>query len=260
MLKKCLIALAIISMLAGSVAQAHPSWGVTTAMAYDWAKKKASVDVYIKVVRWAKIYTKYAVVLTQQQDGSFCGCTWIQVCCNFKNLRIDAKLVLSDTDNVNNLAEKWFLAMLYAAGEDGPLDLDNPPTGVPCVGQQYVQVIGKGPAVVDKATMVLAGPHLTGSLAYVQLCVKAMGVDPQAMEFMCDPSLGSKANIRRVATVKLTYYPNDPPSACDWAESFTNDPAGYEYESGLPNVPGGIPNGDGQKHDLPASPNPGTSV
>jgi len=253
MTRKCLIALAVIALSFGSIAQAHPMWqyGVTTVIIYDWAKKTQTVDVYIKVVRWAQIYTRYAVVMTQQTDGTFCGCTWVQVCVNFPNLRIDASLALDETDSQEDLADKWHLALGYF-GDTGPRDpdMENAPDLPSCVAQQYTQVIGPG-AITDKATMLLAGPHLTGSLAYVALCVKAEGVDPQAMQFLDNDV--DKANIRKIGTVTLTYYPNDPPTDSDWGTSITGIdaiPADLGDDPWNPNGP--APNGDGSDHGIPA--------
>jgi hypothetical protein len=46
----------------------------------------------------------------------------------------------------------------------------------------------------------------------MHLCVRANCNDPQSAQFFPDDPM---ANVHKVATVVLTYYPNDPPGSAD---------------------------------------------
>jgi len=196
MTRKCLIALAVIALLAGSV-QAHPSWGVTTSMNWEWAKKAGpTIPVYMKIVRWADIYAQYPILLIQQSEGYFEGCTWLQVCNNFQNLRVDAVLVDLKVVKV----KEWWISLVEYPDEHAQKGA-TPPTATPAT--QYER---------DKTHEIVGAPNLSSALGWLHLCVKAVGVDPQSQEFDPDNPL---ENVKRVAEVELTMYPNDAPGASD---------------------------------------------
>lgn len=229
MTRKCLIALAILSMFAGSVAQADPAWGVTTAMVYEWAKKTTCpIIVYMKVVRWADIYGCRPILLIQQDKeaecwdvGDFVGCTWLKVCNNFANLRIDA--VLEDMKEIT--IRKWYVSLFHdPAWETTTRKGKNyPQEPFLCPWNQTRQGMwgelgggrdGKGSRGA-KTTVLIPGVHLSDSLAWLRLCVKAKCNDPQSAMFDPDNPMN---NVKQVAVVKLTFYPNDPPGAADQAQ------------------------------------------
>lgn len=204
MIRKSLIALVILALFAGSV-QAHPAWGVTTSMNWEWAKKTTYVDVHIKIVRWAELAAKWAIVLVQQDDTSFEGCTWVEVCNNFRNLAVEAELV----NITENVAQNWYVSLIEVNSMHGDRRDGYNPEADGAIHPDPDYSGGKEARVVVDDTGRL---NLTGYHGWLSLCVKAEGVDPQAMEYNPD---NPQDNIRKVAEVLLTYYPDLPPSNAD---------------------------------------------
>jgi len=211
MIKKCLIALTILLMFGGSVAQAHPAWGVTTAMAYEWAKKEHQIQVYMKMVRWAELYVEYAVVIVQQSTvddgpagwaiGDFWGYTWIEVCNNFTDLRVEFEIA----PVVTHVAGTWSLSATASTYHGDGTQPGSPPTTL-------------NPWAENETTMVVDHPadpghvlNLTGNHGWIYLCVKATDVDPQGLEF--DPT---GETVMKAADIIVTYYPNLPPGPADF--------------------------------------------
>ncbi len=226
MAKKCLIALAIVSMFAGSVAQADPAWGVTTAMVYEWAKKSCEVSVYMKIVRWAQIYCCKPIFLIQMAEGNdsglwnegdFLGCGWVKVCNNFEHLQVDA--VLTPSQDV--YVQKWYLSIQEYTNEHTTLfSMDTPDDHpLPQWGSNASKNGASDSCLVDL-------PNLTGALGWLSICVRAQGVDAQSAQFFPDQPM---QNIKEVAKVKLTYYPADAPGIADlWWGAVASDPDGAQ--------------------------------
>lgn len=268
MIKKSLIVLTILLMLGGSVAQAHPAWGVTTAMAYEWAKKQHEVQVYMKMVRWAELYVEYAITVIQQiteepgtgidngwNVGDFVGCTWVEVCNNFYQLHVDAEIVPVPQ---NNVAEHWYLSLTESGYHGDRLDGFTPPA-TPATKKKWDE--DKTFEVVDDGldgdnNTIVDYLNLTHNHGWLYLCVKATNVDPQGLEF--DPT--NQNTIMLAATIQLTYYPELPPDVADFAH--TNIGTGDPFFDDRINDPdvywnadngggGGIPNGAGIPNQFP---------
>jgi len=229
MTRKCLIALTLIAVCSGPVL-ADPTWGVTTAMMWDWAEKSTTVDVYIKVVRWAELWVKWAVVLKQQNtntskyvSGDFYGGTWIEVCNNFSDLHIEADIApISPVDGTGaptgekNPVSTWFLSLTEYASMDGAAQPDPANMPDPAGMNAWGDPDGTASVVVDVDKTAGAGLNLTGNHGWVWLGVLATGVDPQGMMF--DPAGfdgTTNDNVRRVGLITLTYYPNLAPTSAD---------------------------------------------
>jgi len=181
MLKKSLIALALVAFL-GLPALAHEDWGYSVETIWHWDCKPASVNpipVKMKIVMWADVYWDNGdaadqIVIQQVDGGTFEGCGDFRVCVNFPGLKIKGEI--TETQNV---ADKWYLSI----DERGQ--------------KSYGGDNGKD-------EMVVPGVHLTGNNLPISICVKATGVDPQALEY----SMGS---LVQVAVVNLTLCPTINP-------------------------------------------------
>lgn len=98
MYRKCLIAIGTV-VLCMSTLYAHPNWGVTVMDGqYEWAKKTNTVQVLIRVEKWAKISLAEGedgiMFLSPEYSGSsiYSGCVSLDVLNNFKDFRILAEL------------------------------------------------------------------------------------------------------------------------------------------------------------------------
>jgi len=247
MTRKCLIVLTLIALFSGP-ALAHPTWGVTTAMMWDWAKKEYNVDVYIKVVRWADLYVEWAIVLVQQDadgarwaKGDFVGCTWIEVCNNFEQLKVDAEVINTE----EGLAQSWYVSLTESATHGDVNAPANAPANLkPFELNKTSEVVDDG-VDGDGGSLVL---NLTGSHGWLYLCVKATGVDPQKMAFDpagYDATTGVNQNVKKVAEVLLTYYPNLAPTGADADFGSVGSTSGSATDlgAGAWDPDGHIPNG-----------------
>lgn len=234
MTRKCLIALTVMALSFGSVAHAHPmwAWGVTTAVVYEWAKKECGpISVCMKVVRWADIYGCCRCLVLKQQatdngqywkSGDFVGCLWLKVCNNFVNLRIDAELIDSGSVRVR----KWYVSLVELPGVYTTKHDKNVPDNHPNPKWNRVRdgLWGELPGDLGytdggqfwddgaETTLLVPGVHLSDALGWLSLCARARGVDPQSAQFFPDDPM---ANVVEVATILLTFYPNDPPGDAD---------------------------------------------
>jgi hypothetical protein len=177
MLKKSLIALALVAFL-GLPALAHEDWGYSVETIWHWDCKPASVNpipVKMKIVMWADVYwdqDSHQIVIQQVDGGTFEGCANFKVCVNFPGLKIKGEI----TNKTSGVASKWYLSV--------GLRNDAPGYG----GDN------------GKDELLVPGVHLTGNNLPIKICVKATGVDPQALEY----SMGS---LVQVAVVNLTLCP-----------------------------------------------------
>ena len=179
MLKRSLIALALVAFI-GMPALAHPAWGYTTWMEWEWQVKTAScspIQVNLKVVRWADIYCidgDRTIDLVQVNGGTFEGCVDLILCNNFAPLKLMA-------------------AFSKAVGTGGS-------------SKYYVSLVYKGDARVyneNSTSLDVTVLHLTGAAgSTLELCVRATDVDPQYQPF------GTNIN---VGTVALTLVPVGAP-------------------------------------------------
>lgn len=180
MLKKSLIALALVAFL-GLPAMAHEDWGYSIETILHWDCKPASVNpipVKMKIVMWADVYWDQKdkqVVIVQTEGDTFVGCANLKVCVNFPGLKIKAEF----TETVD-VAKKWYLSLVPADQSDA-FGGDN-----------------------GKTELLVPGIHLSNANLKVRLCVKATGVDPQAMEY-------SHGELRQVGHVNLTLCPTGTP-------------------------------------------------
>ena len=220
MIRKCLIALAILSMFTGEVAQGHPGWGVTVVTEYEWAKKQHEVQVYMQMVRWAELYVELAITMVQQgpEDvgdngpglavGDFFGCTWIEVCNNFYDLMVEARIVPISGD----IAENWYLSLTESGYHSSDFSGDVPPqvpaTRKPWDENSTSEVVDDGEDGDNNTSVNYL--NLTGNHGWLHLCVKATGVDPQRLEF--DPG---SLDPQKAADIYLTYYPATAPGLAD---------------------------------------------
>jgi len=214
MTRKSIIALfAVIALFAGTV-QAHPPWDLQ----YAW-KAAGSVDVQMYVVRWAEIYgQENGILITQQDNGDFIGCTCLQVCVNFNFLRINAKfeaaqLVTSGTSpsGVGFKATAnagWYVSLsspyagtsptttiLNVGGHNAPSN-DTAFDGTNCA--TFLSSVYEK----DETSIVLANNSVAvGSNLPLALCVKAVDIDPQSQVY----TVGMKIP---VGTVILTMMPD----------------------------------------------------
>jgi len=182
MLKKSLIALALVAFL-GLPAMAHDDWGYSVETIFHWDCKPASVNpipVKMKIVMWADVYWDNGdaadqIVIVQTSGSTFEGCGNFRVCVNFPGLKIKGEIT-----EQQNVADKWYLS----------IGLRNDPAG-------YGGDNGKDELVVP-------GVHLTGNNLPIKICVKATGVDPQALEY-------THGQLVQVAVVNLTLCPTGTP-------------------------------------------------
>jgi hypothetical protein len=242
MTRKCLIVLTLIGLLTGTV-YADPGWGVTTAMYWDWAEKTHNVQVYMRMVRWADLYVEYAITIVQRTDsktgengwavGDFVGCTWIEVCNNFSNLHVDAKITPVAE---NNVAEHWYLMLTESGYHGDSLDGFTPPA-TPLNPKKWdenetFEVVDDGINGDNNAILSGTGElNLTHNHGWLRLCVKATGVDPQGLEF--DPT--NPNTTKHCADIVLTYYPDLPPDVADAASINIGSTDGDATELGSPN-------------------------
>ena len=175
MLKKSLIALALVAFL-GLPAMAHPNWGYSVETIWHWEVKHAlDVCVKIKVVRWADVYfadDKDKCLVLKQTDGDvFEDCIGLKVCNNFPGVKIMAKFVYTAGDP--KVADKYFVKL--SGG-------------------------GKTNEGENKTDIVVDDVHLSNNLMPLELCLRATGVDPQALDF-------TQGKEQEIGKVEITLVP-----------------------------------------------------
>jgi len=186
-------------------------------------------------------------MLTQQESdnglfwkaGDFVGCSWIKVCNNFVNLRVDGRLEATKLPNGDPVVKvkKWFISIVYApekgtttlASHDVPDQHPNPKWNLVRDGIWGELPGDDSPGQAGpwdysaKTTEVVEDVHLTGQLGWISLCARARGVDPQSAQFFPE---NPTANVVQAATIYLTYYPNDPPGPGDYAQAAVGSDGG----------------------------------
>jgi hypothetical protein len=156
MLKRSLIALALVAFI-GMPVMAHPAWGYTTWMSWEWQVKTAScspIQVNMKVVRWADIYCiegDRTIDLIQVNGATFEGCVDLILCNNFAPLKLMAAFSKNEGAGAN--------------------------------AKYYVSLVMKGDSPVyneNSTSLDITTLHLTGQAdSTLTLCVRVDNVDPQ---------------------------------------------------------------------------------
>lgn len=171
MLKKCLIALAIVAF-SGAPALAHQTWGygVTTTVVWEWDSKPGPpICVQMKVVMWADLYYEKTnkgvdikcLVLKQTQGNNFEGCINMFLCVNFAGIKVAAQYI-PDTDIVTTKDNKGYSISIVEA-----------PNGPNWSGYAYK----------PSASVQVNDVHLSNNLQKLIICLRAKDVDPQSIEY-----------------------------------------------------------------------------
>jgi len=190
MLKRILVTLALVAFI-GMPAIAHPSWGVTTweTFYYAWQVKNAScgpVQVNMHVVRWADVYfannDNQQINLVQTNSDTYEACLELLVYVNFSGLKIMAEYVI-DVD----IADKYEVSLVPTI----------PPGSPPWHNAVYNE---------NATSLTITTIHLTGNMLPVTLCIRAIGVDPQAI-----PWGSHSGQTVQIGQVNITMVPTGAP-------------------------------------------------
>lgn len=164
MLKKCLIALLLVSFAAPVMADDEwaYTWGATTTVEWGWATKAGcEIDVVMKVVRWADLYccteADETLELLQYADHAFKGCVCVKLCVNFEGIAVTASF--SELQGVD-------------LTDDYAISIDLP--GAP----SYSGYSNNPSDTYTTSTIYLSGANLV-----LEICLDAINVDPQALVY-----------------------------------------------------------------------------
>jgi len=156
-------------------------WSYTVETIHHWECKPATVNpipVKMKIVMWADVYwnqDNHCIEIVQVNGDTFVGCADLKICVNFAGLKIKAEFV-----EIQDVAQKYYLSLVPASESDSYGGDDG------------------------KTELIVPGVHLTGNNLPVRLCVKATGVDPQAMAY-------SSGQLVQIGNVYLTLVPTGTP-------------------------------------------------
>jgi hypothetical protein len=200
MLRRTIVTVGILACLA-TMALAHEPW----EYGYAWIGRipdhinvpghnKGEIPVKIQMVRWADLYFNNEndnSLILKQLNGTydFADCILLRICQNFLNMSIVADIEKTSDTLVD---DGWSVYLEY--DPNNPMD----PNVIPTDGW-----------MPNSADVLSVGPHLTGDLGYLKLCIKVKGVDMQSELY--DPAASQK----EVAVVRLTMYPSDAPGQGD---------------------------------------------
>lgn len=215
MLKKCLIALALVVFASGPVL-ADETWGygVTTTVTWEWdVKRGPDICVKMKVVMWADLYycdpDITCIILTQEpgdqtpgQDGGnsyFSGCICMKLCNNFPGIDVGVKYIPS-VDVTKADKNKGYAISIGTA--------DALPTNW---------------AVQPSDTFHTNDIHLSNGLLTLKICVRVKEVDPQAMAFTGFDTLHTIGKVE--TTLTPTIAPPGYSGTNPWTDSEYNPPA-----------------------------------
>jgi len=207
MLKRSLITLALVAFI-GLPALAHDPWTtgtiqITTTASQDVFVARpwnGTIEVFIKVVRWADIYfcnnDDQTLVLTQMNDvgnalynasapaTTFADCICMKVCVNFAGLVIGVNFTEQSNSPNPKVAVEYYLQATVE-------------------GSTYTGSAGASVATLD---VPLSQIHLSNNLAEMQLCLIATGVDPQALIYT------PQGQQQKIGEITMTLKPSGKPS------------------------------------------------
>ena len=181
MLKKCLIALAIVAF-ASAPALAHKTWGygVTTTVEWEWDEHPGPpICVQMKVVMWAELYYEKTnkgkditcLILKQvpnpdptKVSNNFEGCINMFLCVNFAGIKVGVQYK-PDVDIVTTKDNKGYSISIVEA-PNGPS--------------------WSGYAEKPTASVDVTAVHLSTNLQKLIICLRAKDVDPQSIEYQGD--------------------------------------------------------------------------